>query len=179
MRILLLIFMLSFTALLAQHQEQLSIKDPVVYLLKNVLLENKDTGALVIIPLDTKNIKYFEPNQQVKFWGILEKYFPCASKDALTKMVASAQWLDRSLSLKRFTIYFPDTKEGETPDLAVLYKNYHYVPVFSISNPVYSKDRTTCIIYVKGYQEGPYTVEIKKDADGNWTSHTMITDWLI
>lgn len=179
MRILLFVFMLSFGSLHAQDQEQPSIKDPVAYLVTKVLLGDRDTGAIVFVPLETKNIKHFDSTREVSFWGILEKYFPGTSKDALMKLVANTQWLDPSFSLKKFTVYFPSVKENETVDLRVLRKKYQYVPVFSVSRPVYSKDHTTCIIYVKGYQKGPFTVEIKKDGDGNWTSHIMTTDWLI
>lgn len=170
---------LSFTELRPQHQERPGIKDPITYLLKRVLLEDRDTGAIVLIPMETKKIKHYMPDEQVKFWGILGSYFPGASKDSLSKMVEGATWLDHSFSLKKFTIYFPTVKDNETPDFEFLFKKYRYVPVFSISNPVYSKDRSTCIIYVRGYQEGPFTIEIKKDSNGNWISDVITTDWLV
>lgn len=180
MRILLFIFMLSFTSIFAQDNVQLSMQDPVCYLLKNVLLRNRGTGALVLLPLDVKKIIiHLDPDREASYWLILQKYFPESPKDTLKERISLAPWLDPSLSLKGFKFFFPVTKGSEIKDRWIFYqKTYHYTAIYSISNPFFSKDGNTCIIYVNGLQQGAFTVEIKKDVQGKWTSHTMTVDWI-
>lgn len=179
-RILTLALLLPFNSFWGQSLEQeFTDQGPVTYLLRKVLLSNKDSGALVLLPLCVENIKHFEPKQEVKYWSIMEKYFPGISRDSLQKMVAAGTWVNESIRLNGFTFFFPKVPDNASPDLAALYKQYHYIPIYAISRIVYSKDGNTCIVYINGYQEGPFTVEIKKDASGKWASHTSTTDWLI
>ncbi len=178
MRTIILVFLISCANCVAQTKEPYNLKDPIVYLIKNVLLANKDSGSVVLLPLDAKDIKHFLPGQQVKYWGIVGNYFPTIPKDALEQKVTDMPWINQSIFVKGFTIHYPNLKVGEVLNLGNLYKEYNYTPIYRISHPIYSKDLTTCIIYVVGYQEGAFTVEIKKDVSQKWTSHIMTTDWL-
>jgi|688.fasta_scaffold181393_2 hypothetical protein len=169
---------MALSCISARQQDNNSFHDPELYLIKKVLLMKSDTGSIIIIPLKTKEIRHYNTKNEVKFWNILEKYFSGMSKENLSTMVSEAPWLNKSIALKGFNIYFPSIKPNEILNLRDLSKQYGYSPIFSISNIIYTKDRNTCIIYVSSLDDGSFTVEIKKDINGKWASHTKTSEWL-
>jgi hypothetical protein len=175
-----LIILLSFLQVIhCNGQEQLpKEKDAIAYLIRTALLSNRDSGGIVLVPLATENIKNVEPQTESKYWPLLQSYFPNTLKDSLKKMVASSPWIDPNIKVPPYRIFFPPIEEYTKYDLYELFIRYRYEPVFSISNIIYAKNNTVCIVYVTGYQQGAFAVEIKKDKTGKWASHEVYTDIL-
>jgi hypothetical protein len=175
---LLLIIVAFFCSNVCQDEKN-NIDDPLIYLVKDVLLMNRDSGSVVLIPLKTEAIKHFLIDKEVKFWGILKNYFPNCSKKNLEAMVSNSQWLNKSISLKQYKVFFPTRDEFNDTNQRALSKKYSYAQVYSVSNVVYSPDRQVCLMYITGYDEGAFTVELKKDIHGKWASHIITTDWIV
>ena len=108
---------MALSCISARQQDNNSFHDPELYLIKKVLLMKSDTGSIIIIPLKTKEIRHYNTKNEVKFWNILEKYFSGMSKENLSTMVSEAPWLNKSIALKGFNIYFPSIKPNEILNL--------------------------------------------------------------
>ncbi|MDP3394388.1 hypothetical protein [Sediminibacterium sp.] len=163
-----------------RSQENMDNK-PEAYLIRKVLLQFHTKGSIVLIPIDTKDIKMDTPDteRERQFWHILGKYFPETAKDSLTKIVASAPWLDKNIRIKKFKIHFPKLSTKESEDYRAITKRFHYAPVYYVSNPVYSKDKNTFIVYIYSPESGATTIVIKKNAKGVWYTDTEISEYLI
>ncbi len=179
MRVLLTLILL-ISCSISRSQENIDNK-PEAYLIRKVLLQFHPKGSIVLIPIDTKDIKMVtaDTERERQFWHILGKYYPEISKDSLTKMVASAPWLDKNVRLKKFKIHFPKLSTKEAEDYRVITKRFHYAPVYYASNPVYSKDKHTFIVYIYSPESGAMTIEIKKNAQGIWSTYNMVSEYLI
>lgn len=128
--------------------------------------------------METKDIKIVtaDTERERQFWHILEKYFPETAKDSLPIMVASAPWLNKKIRLKDFTIHFPKlSSTNESEHYRAITKRFHYVPVYYVSNPVYSKDKNTFITYFCSPESGATTIVLKKNANGIWYTDTNIS----
>ena len=156
--------------------------NPEAYFIRKVLLRLQTKGSIVLIPMDTKDIKMVtaDTERERQFWHILGKYFPETAKDSLPKIVASAPWLNKNIRLKDFTIHFPKLSSAtESEHYRAITKKFHYVPVYYVSNPVYSKDKSTFIVYIYSPEEGAMTIVIKKNAKGIWYTDTAISEYLV
>lgn len=109
-------------------------------------------------------------------------YYPGVSRKALQNMIDKAEWIDTSIHIQGFKLHFQKTVAGTRKNALriaqSLANNGQQTLVFSISNPVYSKDGNSCLLFVIVYQHGAYTVEISKDLSGNWVYKTVLGDWL-
>jgi hypothetical protein len=166
-----------FSQAQAQDSQRADTKGAVAYLVKNVLLRFRDTGAVVLVRHSVSDIKHPVRNLEVQYWNILKKYFPGVSKDSLYRKVESAPWIDTTVKVSGFRIFYPRIKAGDKFDYRQLFREFD-APVYSISNPMFSNDNTVCVFYLGGFEAGGFTVEIKKDTCGKWASFTTTTDWL-
>lgn len=156
--------------------------NPEAYFIRKVLLRFQTKGSIVLIPMDTKDIKMVtaDTERERQFWHILGKTFPETAKDSLHKIVANAPWLNKNIRLKDFTIHFPKlSSNNESEEYRAITKKFHYVPVYYVSNPVYSKDKNTFIVYIYSPESGAMTIVIKKNAKGVWYTDTAISEYLI
>jgi len=155
--------------------------NPEAYFIRKVLLRFQTKGSIVLIPMDTKDIKMVtaDTERERQFWHILGKSFPEMAKDSLPKMVASAPWLNEKIRLKNFTIHFPKLSTKESDDYRAITKRFNYAPVYYVGNPVYSKDKNTFIVYIYSPESGANTIVIKKNAKGVWYTDTEISEYLV
>lgn len=156
--------------------------DPEAYFIRKVLLRFQTQGSIVLIPMETKDIKMVtaDTERERQFWHIVGKNFPETAKDSLPKMVESAPWLNKNIRLKDFTIHFPKLSSAtESEHYRAITKKFHYVPVYYVSNPVYSKDKNTWIIYFYSPESGATTIVLKKNAKGIWYTDTNISEYLV
>lgn len=156
--------------------------NPEAYFIRKVLLQFHTKGSIVLIPMDTKDIKMVtaDSERERQFWHILGKSFPETTKDSLLKIVASAPWLNKKIRLKNFTIHFPKTSStNESEEYRAITKRFNYAPVYYVGNPVYSKDRSTFIVYIYSPESGAMTIVLKKNAKGIWYTDTAISEYLI
>jgi hypothetical protein len=149
------------------------------YYLKENIFSVIPNAHAILISLPTEEIKSdWEPGGDVKYWSILQKYYPGLTKDSLKNMVAKKPKLK-----KRMISSFPKVEilnyiGGKKIDYEAISKKYPDWFICGISNFIYSKDRKTCIFYVYKYGESGYSVEIKKDGLGQWNSIVYTTDWM-
>ena len=177
-------YLLIFSILLnLNSQAQTENKDNLnvmQYFMKEVMLSEDAKQRIILIPLASKDIKFFvstDNNREIRYWSVLNKYYPNLSKDSLKKMV------DESEEIGKFMISdFPNLiylTNNSTNTIKYIKEKYNYSPIIYISNFLYSKDRKTCIFYVHEYNEAGYTVEIKQDSTGKWSSCITTGDWII
>lgn len=162
--------------------QQTPDNNPEAYFIRKVLLRFQTKGSIVLIPMETKEIKMVtaDTERERQFWHILGKYFPETAKDSLPKLVASAPWLNKKIRLKDFTIHFPKlSSTNESEEYRAITKKFHYAPVYYVSNPVYSKDKNTFIIYFYSPESGATTVLLKKNGKGIWYTDTNISEYLV
>lgn len=171
-----ILLLFSLFRLSGQDQAPANQKELVSYLVRNVLLPDRDSGGVVLIRHHTRDIKHYKPDVEVRYWSIIEKYFPGLHRDTLRKKVECASWIDKRIEVPPFRIYFPEVKPDSKQSFTDLYRKYHE-PIFSVSNIVYSNDGTVCILYLAGFQAGAFTVEIRKNPAGKWASHQTTPDW--
>lgn len=149
------------------------------YYIKENIFSVIPNARAILISLPTKEIKSdWEPGGDVKYWSILQKYYPGLTKESLKKMVTKKPTLK-----KRMISGFPNVEilnniGGNKIDYKSLRKKYPDWFICGISNLIYSKDRNTCIFYVYMYGESSFTVEIKKDVLEQWNSIVYTTDWM-
>lgn len=174
---LLAIFFLLFSLNDICGQQSSGRKNAIGYLIKNLLLINRDTGAIVILPLSVNNVKSYSPDIDSKYWGVLKKYYPDLPRDSLIKKVETSDWVDTSMKLSPFRLYFPQVHNHERLDVAKYSKQYN-ASVFFISNLIYSTDGMVCVVYIRGYQQGAFTVEVFKNSSGEWSYLSETTDFL-
>lgn len=159
-----------------ENKDNLSVMQ---YFMKEVMLSEDANQRIILIPLASKDIKNFihKDNREIKYWSVLNKYYPNLAKDSLKKM------LDESAELGKFMITdFPNLiylTNNSTNTIKYIKEKYNYSPIIYISNFLYSKDRKTCIFYVHEYNEAGYTVEIKQDSTGEWNTCITTGDWII
>jgi hypothetical protein len=151
------------------------------YFVREKLLSGYDKRSIILIPLSTEDIKdYSNPNTDVKYWSILQTYYPELSKDSMKKMVDKAPILSEGKisGLPNVVILKnPATKTFEYNYDSIIKMN-GYTHIDFISNLIYSKDLKTCILYVYSYSSSCYTVEIKQDESGHWYIYKVTTDWI-
>lgn len=180
MRILFL-FML-FISCASSRVQVNSDNNPEAHLIRKALLFSPTKGSIVLIPIDTKDIKMVTPNseRERQFWYILGKNFPEIAKDSLSKMVASAPWLNKNIRLKNFRIHFPKPSTTTLEEnYRAISKRFHYAPVYYVSNPIYSKDKNTFIVYAYSPESGATTIVLKKNNKGIWYTDTEISEYLV
>jgi hypothetical protein len=172
---LLLFFLLGIGASNKQLQKP-EEKDVIAYLIREVFLYKLDSARIGFVPLATENIKSDKPETESKYWPLLQSYFPNTPKDSLKKMVDASPWIDTAIKVLPHRIFFPTAQDYTKYDYPQLYKRYGSRPIFSISNIIYVKKNTVCIVYISAYGDGAFAVEIKKDKTGKWASHEVYTD---
>lgn len=171
------IFFLLFSLKDIYGQQNSSKKTAIGYLIKNLLLINRDTGAIVLLPISANDIKSYSLDIDSKYWEVLKKYYPDLPRDSLIKRVETSDWVDTSMKLSPFRLYFPKVHDDKNHDLAKYSKQYN-ASVFFISNLIYSPDGMVCVVYIRGYQQGAFTVEIFKNSLGEWSYLSETTDFL-
>jgi hypothetical protein len=177
MKIKYILLALIFLSFKTQSQSIIDEEANVLhYFIKNKKLLPRNSKRLILFPLSTKDIvKNAKTVTDSNYWSILQKYYPNVSSEALIKMVDRAPALS-----KKMIAGLQNTEFLEKPDSTKKYNynpikdNYHTETIYGISNFMYSKDRKTCILYMFFYGYSGTTVEIKKDATGQWNSYRII-----
>ncbi|MFZ4104115.1 MAG: hypothetical protein ACOYKI_05225 [Sediminibacterium sp.] len=163
-------------------QAQTNIKDNesvLQYLMEKVLLSEDAKKRIIIIPLATEDIKNFihNDNREIKYWSVLNKYYPTLSKDSLKKMIDEAVDLEKFMLRDFPNLVYITNKSNYT--IKNINEKYNNAPIIFISNFIYSNDKKACIFYVHEYNEAGYTVEIKQDNTGKWNICEITGDWIV
>jgi hypothetical protein len=171
-----IIMMFSAINGISQNTKSKYDESSLSYLIKTVILSNRDSGGLVILHLPVNELNNSSSGDTIRYWTILNKYYPGLSKLELRKMVNEAPHFSANATGGKFNLFFLNKDESQVPNFTSLEKKYHYYPICRITNLVYSKDGNTCIAYVHIYQTGTFSVEIKKGNSGKWEWHNVTTD---
>lgn len=177
-----LCLLLIFIVLKTQAQNiQYAEGSALNFFVRERLLSGNAERGIILMPLSTEDIKNVtNPNADVMYWSILQKYYPLVSKDSMKRMVSKAPALieGKISSLPNVVILKnPATKTFEYNYDGII-KMHGYTHINFISNLIYSKDLKTCILYVYSYSSSCYTVEIKQDETGHWYIYKVTTDWM-
>jgi hypothetical protein len=148
------------------------------YLVNNVILKEKTSGNLVLIPLSANEIPKDNPTRELQYWDIIGKYYKGMSREEMKNIINHADWLDKPSNINYIHLYYPTQMPVTTDDYKLLDRRFKSAYIFFVSNPLYSKDGNTCILFVQGYQQGAYTVEITKDESGKWAWSTISGEWI-
>jgi len=149
------------------------------YYIKENIFSVIPNAHAILISLPTEEIKSdWEPGGDVKYWSILQKYYPGLTKESLKKMVKKAPKVKKGMSSGLSKVIILKNKGDKKNDYKAIKNKYPDWFICGISNLIYSKDRNICIFYVYMYGESGFTVEIKKDALGQWNSIVYTTDWM-
>lgn len=152
--------------------------DPATYLIENIFFESKDTGSIIILPLETERIKHYLAGNEIQYWDILKKYYPKTEKSKLIRIINKSEWINENIILDKKKIFFPKINVNQSTDFYSLSKMYYYSPIYIISKPIYSETKDVCIFYVNVFQGETYTIEIQKNNSGEWKSHIITLDWI-
>jgi hypothetical protein len=150
----------------------------ISYLVRKVLTYGKGSGSVVFVPLQATDIKHNEANRDIKYWSVLERNFPGVSRDSLKRMTDAAPWLDKTMKMQGYTLYYPDVRADKPYNYTELSKKNGNNLVVGISNIIFTNDGNTCIAYITGTGIGSFTIEIKKGPSGKFSYHTLSTDWM-
>ncbi len=148
------------------------------YLVKDILLSGNAKGKAILIPHLTEDIINFDynNNREIKYWGILNKYYPELTKKELEKMVAIAPKINKEMINDLPNVIIKTNPRTKTYAFNLI--TFKFTPIIYLSNIIYSKDKKTCIIYVNENNQSGATLEIKQNARGEWDSCTFTGDWL-
>jgi len=147
------------------------------YLVNNVILDGKTSGNLVLFPLSANEIPKDNPTRELHYWEIIGKYYKGMSREEIKNVINQAAWLDKPSKANYIHLYYPKQMPVTPDDYKLLNRRFNAI-IFFVSKPVYSKDGNTCILFVQGYQQGAFTVEITKDESGKWAWNTISGEWI-
>ena len=146
------------------------------YFIKEYQFDGDTNRRFVFIPLETENIPTFiyeiHGRRDLKYWSILQQYYPEFSIEDLKKMITGSPIINKNMihGLPNAIILEQSWNMFSKIGFYELRKKFNYTSFCLISNIVYSKDKKTCILYVSIPQSGSFTVEIKMDDKGQWNS---------
>ena len=146
------------------------------YFIKEYQFDGDTNRRFVFIPLETENIPNFinvtYGRRDLKYWSILQQYYPEFSIEDLKKMITGSPIINKNMihGLPNAIILEQSWNMFSKIGFYDLRKKFNYTSFCLISNIVFSKDKKTCILYISIPQGGSSTVEIKMDDSGQWNS---------
>jgi hypothetical protein len=171
-------YILSTSANTNTQRSNYTKKSALQYLVKDILLSGDTKGRAILIPHLTEDMINFDynNNREIKYWGILNKYYPELTKKELEKMVAIAPKINKEMINDLPNVIIKTNPRTKTYAFNLI--TLKFTPMIYLSNIIYSKDKKTCIIYVNENNQSGATLEIKQNAKGEWNSYTFTGDWL-
>jgi hypothetical protein len=164
------------------QQQKTTNKELTKFLIRQVILTGADSGTLVLMKLPSVTINQYNSENKLYYWDIVSKYHTGMSKEALDTMVDRSLWVDTSVEVPGFRIQFKGNLAGTYENGGFLAKKMANTKeqtfIISVSNPIFSPDGDSCVLFVVGYQLGAYTVEIFKDPIGKWGYKKVYGEWL-